>query len=75
VHRPELAGERGGLRRDGRGERERVHVREREVPEGEDHGVAESGADLVEDRDGRAAVRALVVAVLDEAGRGAEDAQ
>jgi hypothetical protein len=45
------------------------------MPEHEDHGVAEPGADLVENGDGRAAVRALVVAVLDEAGWGAEDAQ
>jgi hypothetical protein len=57
----------GGL---GRLERVRVDLSEREVAEGEAKVLAEDPPHLLHDRVGCAAVRALVVAVLDERDAG-----
>src|SRR4051794_30297218 len=66
VHPPEPALERGGLRGPGGGEGVRVDLGEREVPEGEADALAQLGLDAFDCAEGRARVRALVVAVLDD---------
>src|SRR5262249_682495 len=66
VHLPELPLGGGGFRRFSRARRVWVHLRQREVPEDEAEAVAERLLHLVDDRICLPAIRALVVAVLDQ---------
>src|SRR5262249_28658953 len=69
VHLPELPLSGGGLPRFSCALRVRVHLRQREVPEDEAEADAQRLLHLVDDRIGLPAIRALVVAILDQGDR------
>src|SRR2546426_4793502 len=71
VHLPELPLRAGRFRRLGGVLRVRVTLAQREVPEHEAQAATQPFLNLLHDRVGTAAVRALVVAVLDEGDGGA----
>ena len=66
VHRPEHALRARGLRGQRSGQREGVHVGQREVAEDQPHPAVGLLDDLPQHRRGRRAVGALVVAVLEQ---------
>src|SRR6267142_1769030 len=66
VHLPELPLHRGRLGGFGGARRARVRLRQREIPEHEAHAPAQDLLHFLHNRIGTPAVRALVVAILDE---------